>query len=77
MEAGDGERIEALGRYATRVPLAQGSVRLRQDGRVEVETPPDPRTGATVLVLDALDLVHAAVTQIPDPRRHLVRHQGT
>ena len=43
---------------------------------MEVETPPDPRTGATVLVLDALDLVHAAVTQIPDPRRHLVRHQG-
>ena len=76
VEPGDGERIEALGRYATRVPLAQGSVRLREDGRVEVETPPDPRTGATVLVLDALDFVHAAVTQIPDPRRHLVRHQG-
>ena len=46
------------------------------DGRVEVATPPDPRTGAGALVLDPLEFVHAVVTQIPDARKHLVRYYG-
>ena len=49
---------------------------IREDGRVDVVTPRDPQTGATSRTLDALDFVHAVVTQIPDARRHLVRYYG-
>jgi hypothetical protein len=44
--------------------------------RVRVLTPPDPSSGRTVLELDALEFVHRVTTQIPDPRRHLVRYYG-
>ena len=33
-------------------------------------------TGNTVLVLDALDWIHAICQQIPDPRQHLTRYYG-
>lgn len=46
-------------RYATRVVLAVGAVKLLDGGRVPVETAPEPRTGRSVLVMDRLDLVHA------------------
>ena len=36
-----------------------GAVCERSDRRIEVETPPDPRTGARVRVFDRLDFVHA------------------
>ena len=51
-------------------------MQLLPDGRVRVETPPDPRTGQTSLVLDALEFIHRVTTQIPDPRRHLIRYYG-
>jgi hypothetical protein len=73
---GDEEGLERLARYVTRPALAQGAVTLREDGKAVVSTPPDPRTGARELVLDPLDLVHAVVTQIPDPGKHLVRYFG-
>jgi hypothetical protein len=76
LEASEGDRLERLARYVTRPALATGAVKLRVDGRVEVATPPDPRTGADALVLDALDFVHAVVTQVPDGRKHLVRYYG-
>ena len=76
IEAHDGARVEQLGRYATRPALASGAVSLRGDGRVEVKTPPDPRTGSESLLLDPLEFVHAVVTQIPDAGRHLVRYYG-
>ena len=43
---------------------------------MRVLTPPDPETGRTVLEMDALEFVHRVTTQIPDPRRHLVRYYG-
>jgi len=43
---------------------------------MDVVTPRDLQTGATSLTLDALDFVHAVVTQIPDARKHLVRYYG-
>ena len=49
---------------------------IREDGRMDVVTPRDLQTGATSLTLDALDFVHAVVTQIPDARKHLVRYYG-
>jgi hypothetical protein len=83
----------------TRPALANGTVTIREDGRVDVATPlgafansaprprhfvattgvvgpRDPQTGATSRTLDALDFVHAVVTQIPDARKHLVRCYG-
>ena len=69
-------RLARLARYATRVVVAVGALRFREDGRVEVETPPDPVTGSTVLVLDRLELVHALCQQIPDKGMHLVRFYG-
>jgi hypothetical protein len=76
LEASEGAGLERLARYVTRPALAVDAVKLRADGRVDVATPPDPRTGAGALVLDPLDFVHAVVTQIPDARKHLVRYYG-
>ena len=69
-------RLARLARYATRVVVAVGALRFREDGRVEIETPPDPVTGSTVLVLDRLELVHALCQQVPDKGMHLVRFYG-
>jgi len=41
-------------RYLVRPPVATDRVHGTTDGRVLIETPPDPRTGATTLVLDPL-----------------------
>ncbi len=76
LEAEEGAGLKRLARYVARPALAVGAVKLRPDGRVELATPPDPRTGASELVLDPLDFVHAVVTQIPDARKHLVRYYG-
>jgi hypothetical protein len=76
LDAREGDRLERLARYVTRPALAAAAVTLREDGRVEVSTPPDPQTGSGSLVLDPLDFVHAVVTQIPDARKHLVRYYG-
>ena len=51
-------------------------MQIRPDGRVRVETPPDPRIGRTSPVLDVLESTHRVTTQIPDPRRHLIRYDG-
>jgi len=40
------------------------------------DSPPDPRTGATTLRLDPLELIHRLTLQIPDPKQHLVRYSG-
>ena len=74
--AGEDARLERLSRYATRVPLAVGAVRDRPGGKVEIDTPPDPKTGARVKILDRLDFIHAVCQQIPDPRLHQTRHYG-
>ena len=74
--AGEQARLERLARYATRVALAVGALRDRQDGKIEIETPPDPSTGARVKVLDRLDFIHAVCQQIPDERLHQVRYYG-
>jgi len=70
------QRLERLARYLTRPALSVGSVRLAEDGRVVVETPPDPRTGESIKRLDVLDWIHAITSQIPDARSHLTRSYG-
>ena len=70
------DRIERLARYLTRPPLPVAAVARDIDGRVRVTTPPDPRTGATVLHLDPIEWVHRICSQIPDARLHLTRAYG-
>ena len=70
------DRIERLARYLTRPPLPVASVSQDDHGRVRVATPPDPRTGATELVLDPIEWVHLVCSQIPDARLHLTRAYG-
>jgi hypothetical protein len=74
--AGEHARLERLARYATRVVVGAGAVRRSGHGRVQIETPPDPGSGQTVLELDALEFVHAVCQQIPDRGMHLVRYYG-
>jgi len=67
-------RLAHLTRYLVRPPVATGRVHATADGRVLLETPPDPRTGATTLALEALEWVRRITNQIPDPRTHVVRY---
>ena len=47
------------------------------NGMLEITTPPDPRTGATVRLFDPLDWIHAITAHIPDRGRHCVRYYVT
>jgi Putative transposase len=63
-----------MARYLVRAPVATDRVHETSDARVLLEIPPDPRTGATTLVLEPLEWVRRITNQIPDPRMHLVRY---
>ena len=46
------------------------------DGRLVFQTPPDPRTGTTMLTLGPLEWIHRITAHIPDirwPTTHLIR----
>ncbi len=65
-----------MARYAVRAPVAVDRVRATDDGRVLLEIPPDPTTGATVLPLEPLEWVRRITNQIPDPKMHMTRFYG-
>jgi len=65
-----------MARYIARAPFALGKLHILPGDRVRVDTPPDPRTGATHVELDAFEFIHRVTTQIPDARRHLIRYYG-
>jgi len=44
--------------------------------RVRADIPPDPKTGATRVEVDVLEVIHRVPTQIPDSRCHLIRYHG-
>ena len=46
------------------------------DGRLIMETPPDPKTGATSIEMDPLAWIHRITSHIPDPGRHCQRFYG-
>jgi hypothetical protein len=48
----------------------------RDDGALAIETPPDPRTGADMLVFDPLEWIHRITTHIPDRGQHSTRYYG-
>jgi hypothetical protein len=69
--------LESQARYITRPALAMDALQKIDDGRLTLETPPDPRTGATLLALDPLEWIHRITTHIPDPGRHNQRFYGS
>jgi hypothetical protein len=70
------QKLENLAQYLTRAPIKLSSITQTPEGQVCVTTPPHPLTGNTVLVLDALDWIHAICQQIPDRGQHLTRYYG-
>ncbi len=69
-------RLAHMSRYLVRPVVAGDRVHETADGRVLLDIPPDPKTGATALVLDPLEWIRRITNQIPAPRSHLVRYYG-
>jgi len=68
--------LESQSRYITRPALAMDALERLNDGTLALETPPDPRTGATRVVLDPLEWIHRITAHIPDPGNHCQRFYG-
>jgi hypothetical protein len=76
VEAGEIASLESQARYITRPALAMDALHKLDNGNLVLETPPDPRTGATSVVLDPLEWIHRITSHIPDPGRHCQRFYG-
>ena len=68
--------MESQARYITRPVLAMDALHRLDDGSLVLQTPPDPRTGATSIELDPLQWIHRITSHIPDPGRHCQRSYG-
>jgi len=68
--------LESQARYITRPALGMQALDKLNDGNLVLETPPDPRTGATSIVLDPLEWIHRITSHIPDAGRHCQRFYG-
>jgi hypothetical protein len=68
--------LESQSRYITRPALAMDALEKLEDGTLSLDTPPDPRTGATRVVLDPLEWIHRITAHIPDPGKHCQRFYG-
>ena len=76
VEAAEIAALESQARYITRPVLAMDALEKLDAGRLVLETPPDPRTGASSIELDALEWIHRITSHIPDPGRHCQRFYG-
>ena len=76
VEAGALASLESQGRYITRPALALDALRKLEDSNLALETPPDPRSGATRLALDPHEWIHRITAHIPDPGSHCQRFYG-
>jgi hypothetical protein len=76
VEAAHTGSVESRARYIARPALAMDALRALDDGNLALETPPDPRTGATSITLDPLEWIHRITAHIPDPGRHCQRFYG-
>lgn len=74
--AGNLESLESQARYIARPAMAMDALEQRGDGTFAMETPRDPRSGATLVVLDALEWIHRITAHIPDPGQHTRRSYG-
>jgi len=68
--------LESQARYITRPVLAMDALEKLDDGSLVLETPPDPKSGATSIALDPLEWIHRITSHIPDPGRHCQRFYG-
>jgi hypothetical protein len=68
--------LESQARYITRPALAMDALHKLEDDNLALETPPDPRTGATAITLDPLEWIHRITQHIPNPGRHNQRFYG-
>ena len=50
--------LESQARYISRPTLAMDALQKLDDGNLALQTAPDPRSGATLLVLDPLEWIH-------------------
>ena len=64
--------LQSQGRYITRPALAMNALRKLEDGPLSLETPPEPRTGASTITLDPLEWIHRLTAHVPDPGRNLI-----
>jgi len=76
VQIGAPESLESQARYIARPAMAMDALRQRPDGTLAMETPPDPRSGATLIVLDPLEWIHRITAHIPDPGQHTRRSYG-
>jgi len=76
VEAAEIASLESQARYITRPVLAMDALEKLDDGNLVLETPPDPRTGATSIELDPIEWIHRITSHIPDPGRHCQRFYG-
>jgi hypothetical protein len=76
VDAAEIASIESQARYITRPVLAMDALEKLDSGRLILQTPPDPRTGATSIELDPLEWIHRITSHIPDPGRHCQRFYG-
>ncbi len=76
VDAGALASLESQSRYITCPALAMDALEKLDDGALSLETPPDPRTGATRVVLDPLEWIHRITSHIPDPGSHGQRFYG-
>jgi hypothetical protein len=63
--AGNLESLESQARYIARPAMAMDALEQRRDGTFAMETPRNPRSGATLVVLDALEWIHRITAHIP------------
>jgi hypothetical protein len=76
VEAAAMASLESQARYITRPVLAMDALAKLDDGSLVLETPPDPKSGATSIALDSLEWIHRITSHIPDPGRHCQRFYG-
>jgi hypothetical protein len=76
VQAAEMASLESQARYITRPAVAMDSLQRLDDGNLLMDTPSDPRTGATSITLDPLEWIHRLTLQIPDPGRHCQRFYG-
>ncbi len=65
VEASEIASLESQARHITRPVLAMDALEKQADGKLVLETPPDPRTGATSIELDPLEWIHRITSHIP------------
>ncbi len=76
VDAAEIASLESQARDITRPAVAMDALRELDEGRLVMETPPDPRTGATLIELDPLEWIHRITSHLPDPGKHCQRFYG-